>query len=309
MVSWKISRRKALMRRLLIFTMLLCVFLIACGFSLGILISNTKKSVVVEDDSSQVEETVGVPPEVIEPLPYKIDFQPVIDEWVSATSGNKSVLIYDLERDEVVGEYGRNDSYNTASLYKLFVVYEGYRRVDKGEWDANAIAGTTGKTILECLDLSIRESYSPCAETLWKMIGQDNLDTIIKDDFGINNSDISHLISNPEDISKMMQLFYSHSDIKDESLISRMKDSFLNQPSTTYNWRQGLPSGFTKANVFNKVGWDYNPDKRYWNIYHDAAIVEFPESNRHFVVVVMTNYVPFAKIKQLGTMIENKFYN
>ena len=88
-----------------------------------------------------------------------------------------------------------------------------------------------------------------------------------------------------------------------------MKDSFLSQPVTTYNWRQGLPSGFSKANVYNKVGWDYNAKTRNWNIYHDAAIIEFEEQNRHFIVVVMTNRVPYQKIRQLGTEIENKFLN
>ena len=95
----------------------------------------------------------------------------------------------------------------------------------------------------------------------------------------------------------------------DGGLIAQIKDSFLNQPATTYNWRQGLPSGFSKANVYNKVGWAYNADGGYWNIYHDAAIVEFPESNRHFIVVVMTNQVPFEAIRTLGTKIEETFYN
>jgi hypothetical protein len=88
-----------------------------------------------------------------------------------------------------------------------------------------------------------------------------------------------------------------------------MMDSFLNQPITTYNWRQGLPSGFSRARVYNKVGWDYNPNGGYWNIYHDAAIVEFPEENRHFIVVVMTNRVPFQKIKEFGMLLENAFYD
>ena len=57
---------------------------------------------------------------------------------------------------------------------------------------------TVGYTILECLDLAIRESYSPCAETLWDMIGHQNLNDIIKNDFDITNSDISSLTSNPE---------------------------------------------------------------------------------------------------------------
>lgn len=140
------------------------------------------------------------------------------------------------------------------------------------------------------------------------MIGQAKLDSIIVSDFGIKNSDISHLISNTEDILEIMKIFFKHTEITDQDLINQMKDSFLNQPITTYNWRQGLPSGFTKANIYNKVGWEYNPNKKYWEIYHDAAIVEAPEINRHFIVIVMTNYIDFTRIKQLGEMIEKQVY-
>ena len=251
----------------------------------------------------QVEEPVEEPPVV---LPEKVDFQPAVDAWVASVGGNKSVLIYDLERSEIVGAYNPAESYSTASLYKLFVVYEGYRRVQSGEWDGAAVAGSTGYTIKECLDLSIRASYSPCAETLWGMIGRDELDRIVAENFGITGSDVSHLISNPEDIMKIMKIFYEHNDITDESLVAMMKDSFLNQPVTTYDWRQGLPSGFTRAKVYNKVGWDWNGKS--WNIYHDAAIVEFPEQDRHFIVVVMTNQIPYQKIRELGSKIETLYY-
>lgn len=240
----------------------------------------------------------------------KVDFQPIIDAWATSISGNKSILIYDLERDEIVGEYNTTEDYDTASLYKLFVVYEGYRRLESGEWQADDPAGTTGYTIPECLDLAIRESHSVCAETLWTKIGHSNLDEIIETDFKITKSDISSLTSNVGDIGKMMRLFYEHPDIKNETLVARMKDSFLNQPKTDYNWRQGLPSGFSeKVNVYNKVGWDYDAEKKYWNVYHDAAIVEFPEKKRHFIVVAMTKKVPYQSIRELGTKIEEAFYD
>lgn len=86
-----------------------------------------------------------------------------------------------------------------------------------------------------------------------------------------------------------------------------MFDSFLNQPMTTYNWRQGLPSGFSeRTKVYDKVGWDWNGKS--WNVYHDAAIVEFLNENRHFVVVVMTSGVPYSAIKNLGVQIEQTFF-
>lgn len=277
------------------FTFIFC-FLIANQFNTGTLTISSSSSETDTDLSKEPEKEYA-----------KIDFQPVVDEWVKKQSGNKSVLIYDLDRDEMVGEYNPTESYSTASLYKLFVVYEGYRRLQSGTWDTKTRVAA-GYDTLKCLDLAVRESYSPCAEALWSKIGRSELDRIIEDDFKIMDSDISHLLSNPQDILAMMKIFYYHEDISEENLVATMKDSFLNQPKTTYDWRQGLPSGFSKANVYNKVGWDYNPDIKNWNIYHDAAIVEFPEEDRHFIVVVMTNRVPYQKIRELGTAIEKHFY-
>ena len=265
-----------------------------------------------QTDGQEVEQNSVVPdmkPE--EPieivLPPRIDFQETIDNWVSGVGGNKSVMIYDLDRGELVGSYNPDEKYSTASVYKLFVVYEGYRRVQSGEWQGDAAAGTTGYTVKECLDLSIRRSYSPCAETLWGMIGRAELDRIVADEFGLVNSNISNLISTPRDVMAVMKLFYDHKSIKDQQLVDLMKDSFLNQPVTEYNWRQGLPSGFSRANVYNKVGWDYNGKS--WNIYHDAAIVEFPDQDRHFIVVVMSNQVPFERIRDFGSRVESVFYS
>ena len=245
--------------------------------------------------------------EVETPKYEKIDFQPVVDSWVGQVGGNKGVMIYDLERDEIVGEYHSDQYFSTASLYKLFVVYVGYTMLESGEWSQDDAAGATGHTIVECLDLAIRESNSECAETIWYKYGWNELDQTINEKYLIDTTTPSQLSSNARDIAKMMKIFFWHREISDADLIARMKDSFLNQPTTNYNWRQGLPSGFSDSvKVYNKVGWDYNPDDKYWNLYHDAAIVEFPDG-RHFVVVAMTSHVPFQQIKKLGTMIEEAY--
>jgi len=299
----KATKQERILTTVLLLILVAALTAVICLLTQGLMVEKTNEDVAV--DVVEVKDTVDEPKAVEEPEVTRVDFQPVVEAWANSVSGNRSVLIYDLEREETVGEYNIDEDYSIASLYKLFVVYDGYRRVQSGEWQADAAAGMTGRTILECLDLSIRESYSPCAETLWGMIGRESLEQIIVNDFGIAHSDISHLISNPRDISAIMQIFYRHADITDASLIARMWDSFLNQPTTTYNWRQGLPSGFTDANVYNKVGWDWNGSS--WNLYHDAAIVEFPNQNRHFVVVVMTNHIPFEKIRKLGAEIEQAF--
>ena len=300
------------------FIEILAIFIITSGtaFGVGVGIYRLRQPKVVEDpvfvayDDGEPEEDEDEE-EDEEELPKEIDFQPVVDKWAASVKGNRSVLIYDLDLDKTVAEYNIKEPYNTASLYKLLVVYEGYKRVQNGTWDGKAKAGSTGYTISKCLDLAIRESHSPCAETLWGMIGRDNLDVIIEKEWGIVDSKISRLRSVSTDIMKIMKKFYMHDDITDKALLTQMWDSFLNQPKTTYNWRQGLPSGFKKAEVYNKVGWEYNADKKYWNIYHDTAIVKFPtedKKTRNFIVVAMTNRVDFSNIKKLGTMLEEKFY-
>ena len=291
----------------LIFSLvILGVFVAVATVAVGLIANSFTNGTTVEDIEVDVNQEEL---KIEEPQIQAVDFQPIVDEWVESVGGNKSVLIYDLDRGELAGSYNSNEPYNTASLYKLLVVYEAYREIQSGALDPDKNIDTVGYTILECLDLAIRESYSPCAETLWDMIGRQNLNDIIKNDFDITNSDISSLTSNPEDVLKIMQLFFKHPEIKDKQLVEQIKDSFLNQPITTYDWRMGLPSGFAKANVYNKVGWDFNADMNYWNLYHDAAIVEFPEQNRHFVVVVMTNLVSPVQVAKLGTLIEDAFIN
>ena len=254
------------------------------------------------DATTEIEEILASetkPGVVQKPLPEKIDVQPTIDSWVNSTYGRKAVIIYDLDRDEIIGQYDSNEYFGIASLYKLFIVYEGYRRIARGEWNANEIAGYTEHTILECLDLSVRESDSICAETIWAMIGRQTLDEIVNDDFEITDTTASSIASTPSDIMKIMKIFYKHKDVNDETLLARMKDSFLNQPVTTYDWRQGLPSGFSaNTKVYN------NEDEKYWNCHHDASII-VTESGRHFIAVLMTSQVSLSEIKSFGSMLED----
>lgn len=304
------------LKKLVLVSILIVIFLIAAMGSFLVLKAifggNASDDPISKEESTE-ESTNAIDdkePEENETKIVEINFQPVIDKWVKTVDGNKSILIYDLNLNKIVGSYNVEEDYGTASLYKLFVVYEGYKRVESGKWNGEAKAGSTGYTINKCLDLAIRESYSPCAETLWSMIGHDALDKIMETEWDIINSDISKLVSNVSDINKIMKRFYEHPDFNDSTLLENMWDSFLNQPKTTYDWRQGLPSGFDNASVYNKVGWEYNPSKKYWNIYHDTAIVKFPlvdGTTRDFIVTVMTNKVDHKYIKNFGTMLEKYF--
>ena len=304
MVSRKTQRSKTVK-----YPLVLIIAILSFTFTISLLRFLATMRHEVENITTEVKQDIGE--QIVEEGSQKltpINFQPIVDQWVASTGGRKGVVIYDPEVGEIVGYYNADQKFDTASLYKLFVVYEGYRQVQNGALKLDENAGRTGYTILKCLDLAIRESYSPCAETLWTMIGRDTLDKVVRNDFNIPGMTVSDLEATPTEIMQIMKLFYSHPDIKDQVLLDKIQDSFLNQPTTEYNWRQGLPSGFSeKVDVYNKVGWDWN--SKSWDIYNDAAILNFRDEGRQFIVVVMTSGVRYQQIRDLGVQIEKAFYD
>ena len=232
--------------------------------------------------------------------PEFISLQQVVEDWAKENSGKVSVMIYDLDNDAVSAVFNQDEKMPTASLYKLYVAYEEYRRIDNEELSPSDIVYKK-YTRSQCLDLMIRESHSPCAETLWDEIGRDNINKILKTNYGLK--DTESLTSTAADLTKLLQIYYRHAELSDESW-NTIKDSMLNQPITNgYDWRQGLPSGFSeKINVYNKVGWD--AEDEHWKIYNDAAILEIPSENRHLSAVVLTNNIEPEAIRNLATAIE-----
>ena len=249
--------------------------------------------------------------------PEFLDLSEVVKKWGEGAQGLTSAYIYDLDNDKVAGEFYADSSHETASLYKLFVVYEGYQRLSSSVWADDPGFLTVGAETFsrtDCLDLAIRESYSVCAESLLEEMGKTELDEIVRNNWGFMGTSMVELRSTAIDIAGIMRRFYVHEGIQDK-LIERMKDSFLTQPATNReksceticDWRQGLPAGFSdKVKVYNKVGWDETNGN--WSIYNDAAIVELPDeksgATRHYIVVAMTKGVGPEVNKGLAEAVE-----
>ena len=119
-----------------LFLVLLFIFVVTTTLVVAIaLFGRSPNNGEAPDTFEEVVEGPEEPEIAEEPLlPDAINFQSIVDDWANSVSGNRSVLVYDLERDEVAGSYNPDESYNTASLYKLFVVYEGYHLVQSGKW-------------------------------------------------------------------------------------------------------------------------------------------------------------------------------
>ena len=220
-------------------------------------------------------------------------------------------MIYDLDNNQVAASVNPDRVFNLASIYKLFFAYDGYQEIDAGRDDGSAtlvITQDKGElSLATCLDLIIRESYNGCADPLRADPARYQRAEALASRLGLSHTSSAGLYSTAADLAELMKLYWEHPDLSDASWAA-IQDSMLNQPATTYNWRQGLPAGLTTAVVYDKVGWNYTGS--YWSIYNDAAFLVFPEQNRHYIMIVLTENLPtFHPITQLGTQVESTILN
>lgn len=302
---------------LLIGIILLMAFLAFFGISfVSDSIKNTSEPTDIFDDTSSSSNPASDTsansdqPE----LPAPINFQDIIDQWVTETATTSAidlaVLIYDLDNQTIVGSYQPDTVFYTASIYKLFFVYDGYRQiVTQNISAADPYVTTPDKDELtygECLDLMIRESYNGCADPMRSDANAYARVEALITELGLANTSSAGLYSSATDLVTLLRYYWAHSDL-DEASWNAILDSMLSQPVTTYDWRQGLPSGFTTAEVYDKVGWNWDPDGSYWTTYNDAAFVVFPAQNRHYAVVVLTAGLSSpTPIANLATQFENR---
>lgn len=271
--------------------------------------TNTEDNLTATPPSSTAQS-----PETPQTPPF-INLQPVLDQWLATLNSNEQagVMIYDLTNQRTAASYHAEQVFNVASIYKLLFAYDGYRQIALGLDDPDAIfARTSDKgnlTLSQCLDLTIRESYNGCADRLASNSTRIKRVTQLIKDLNMQNTTNIGLQSTAADLTKLLIFYWQHYDLPDE-LWQQLSDSMLNQPPAsasthpTYDWRQGLPAGFSdQVKVYNKVGWEWNGER--WNIYADAAILDFTTDEHIYTVAVLTkNFTSYTKISQLGTLIE-----
>ncbi len=248
-----------------------------------------------------------------------INLQPTLDTWLSTTvqtPDNVGVMIYDLNHNKIAASHNADTVFNVASVYKLLFVYDGYRQIAMGREKPNErFVSTKDKgdlTLSQCLDLMIRESYNGCADPMASNRTRIARVNSLMRELEMNSTSNIGLASTASDLTKLLRKYWRHTDLTNQ-LWNQLADSMLIQPVFTNtedistNLRQGLPAGFSNfVNVYNKVGWEWNPEKNRWDIYADAAIIDFVDYQHYYSVVVLTKNISNANIiAQLGEMIES----
>ncbi len=290
-MAWKRQDPTKYKKSQVVLTVVLLILLIVASVVAWVLVKNDKTEVVTTPIEEPVVE-VEAPTTEPEPDFDAVALQSAVDEWVNSTSGTSSVVVAD-ESGEVLAAHNSDQVYFAASLYKLFVAYEGYQSLDEiGEVpDTNYLNGQTRQ---ECLDLMIRDSDSPCGEKMLAELGGLELTNKLRE-YGITNTSMTNISTTAYDSMKVLSLVLLGRGLSEDHQ-AKYLESMLVQDDL---YRRGLPSGFSdQVSVYNKVGWN---EQKEW---HDAAIVENQNGER-LIVVVLTENVGTTKIKELAASVES----
>lgn len=215
--------------------------------------------------------------------------QSAVNQWAGGVNGSASVVVSDSD-GEILAELDPDQVYFAASIYKLYVAYEGYKQIDRGDTVGTDVY-LNNNTRLECLDLMIRESDSPCAEKLWVELGKQNLtDTLVG--YGLTNTSMTDITTTARDAAVMLSMIARSEGLSDQSI------ALLKESMRTQVYRDSLNKSFSEdVIVYNKIGFNEQQE------YHDTAIVEFADG-RKLILSVLTSGVGTRNITELGRLIE-----
>lgn len=289
-MAWRKDNPNKNKRNQLILAVLLILVLSVVFFAVWWFVYNQETEVqttpIVTENNAQETEDVTIEPEF-----DATAIQSQVDNWVNSTSGTSSVVVADIDGN-VLAAHNADQVYFAASLYKLFVAYEGYKQIDADESLASQ-EYLNGFTRQECLDKMIRESDSPCGEKMLAEFGQLELTNILRQ-YGITNTSMTNIATTARDSMVLLSLVATAEGLSEESQASYL-DSLKEQPDL---YRRGLPSGFSdNVVVYNKVGWNELVE------WHDVAIIETPD-NKKLIIAVLTENVGSSKISELAGLIE-----
>lgn len=215
------------------------------------------------------------------------EFSAELQAWIKKRSGQYGVFVGGTDGN-IYGEAAADRVFSSESIYKLYVAYLGYQQLDVESMNADQ-AFSAGRTRLQCLDLMIRTSDSPCAEKQLSELGKSAVDVKLKA-YGLTNTSVRGLKTTARDAAKVLELVQRGTDLSADSR-ARLLESLKNQ-----QYRNGLPRGFAGSTVYNKVGF------RDLVQYNDVALVTLADG-RVVTVAVMTENAGVKNIARLGAEI------
>ncbi|HSX44383.1 MAG TPA: serine hydrolase [Candidatus Saccharimonadales bacterium] len=277
--------------------LLLTCALTVPAFKIGEQLSKTRQSAAI--NTTAVPVPAATQPNQIEPQQDTtqglttsdyLTLQQQIKDWSAhQKKGQWSIVVQDLNNNANRAVVNPDVTYNSASLYKLFLTIPLAQKVTFDKWATTKTLANSSKTYGECVTAMISISDNPCGEAVGDSMGWAQTDKVIHSK-GFNETSVVNVntTSSAHDVASYMEQL-AHGTLFDQPTTAFIKNALANQ-----KFRTGIPAGCQDCTVLNKTG---NLD----SVWHDAAIVTHGQSQ--YVLVVMSNRGTPAQIASLSKLV------
>lgn len=246
-----------------------------------------------ETTNAQVATSV-VAPKVVYTRSYSATdtgLSALIQQYAQDHAGVFGVSLIELSGQNRRASYNENESFTTASTYKLFVAYSTLKRIESGVWKWTDKI-TPDRDLSVCFDDMIVKSDNTCGALLLEKVGNKNVNNDARDIGCTGTSFVGgdNIKTTSADLSLLLAELQSGQILNQQEnrdiLINAMKRNV---------YRKGIPAGLVDSTVADKVGFMDG-------LLHDASIVYGP--NGTYVLVIMTDGSSWSTIADFAKQIE-----
>lgn len=225
-----------------------------------------------------------VPASAVTSVKSQQKLQAITQEMSVAYSSNIGLVITDLSNGASAGT-NADAQFVSASIYKLFVAYDVYKKIDQGtiSYSDKLTAYGTARTIGQCLGDMLTVSDNTCGIALGKLCNWASLDAVLAAEgyahTVLNNYNekgiiVKDKLTSASDVAHLLTKLYKGTLLSDDSSASFLQH--LKGDSIDYMLPSGLSAGTIVAHKVGFLG-EYQ---------HDAGIIY--GSKKDMLVVMLT---------------------
>jgi beta-lactamase class A len=223
--------------------------------------------------------------------PTSKGLQVLINDWAGHyKAGTVAVSLQEIGGQARSASLNDNGQFFTASIYKLFVVAYTYHLIETNQLNPNSLVLAAGKSVNDCLEVTIVVSDNTCPEALGDQLGWINIDAYAKRQGFTATSFVNHNWST--DTHDVMSYL---NKLNAGTLMNAADTAGLLDKMQRQVYRSAIPAGSAGSTVQDKVGF-------YGAYWHDAAIVHAAKAI--YVLVVFTNGPGAGSIKSLAAQVQ-----
>jgi beta-lactamase class A len=219
--------------------------------------------------------------------------QALINYWLS-TRGAQFGINFKTIDGQIAASHNPDKQFTSASVYKLFLAYVIYSKVEAGEMSLSD-SSYNGYTVQKCIEIMITISTNECAIALGNTVGWNANDPKLKA-IGINDTTLTsnNHLTTARDTSTILTALHNGTILNAEH-----REQLLGLLRRQIH-RYGIPAGSAGMTVADKVGY-------LGSFTHDVAIVYHPKGS--YVLSILStggSFYPFADLARQINSVMNQ---